>query len=73
MRRFFKAGQIVFNTGQSVIDCTVRSLSDQGACLDVMSSAGIPETFKQLFWSDGLARRCSIIAKMNKRTEVAFE
>ncbi len=73
LRRVFKAGQIAFNTGQSVIDCTVRGLSEQGASLDVISSAGVPETFKLLIRADGLARRCSIIAKMNKRIEVAFQ
>jgi hypothetical protein len=50
----------------------VRGLSDQGACLDVVSSADVPETFKLLIRSDELARRCSIITKMDRRIEVAF-
>jgi diguanylate cyclase (GGDEF)-like protein len=36
----------LFNGGRSSIDCTVRNLSDNGACLQVPSPLGIPEHFE---------------------------
>jgi diguanylate cyclase (GGDEF)-like protein len=72
MHRVLKAGKIAFNAGRSVIDCTVRGLSDSGAELDVVSTAGIPERFKLLIGADGLARSCTIVRKMNRRLEVSF-
>lgn len=53
LRRVFKAGLISFNAGYSTIDCTVRGLSDQGASLDVTSTAGIPQRFKLQIGADG--------------------
>ena len=44
--RTLKSGRIVFNDGQSVIDCIVRNLSDSGACLQVNSTAGIRQAFE---------------------------
>jgi len=32
--------------GKSVIDCTVRSLTDKGASLEVVSPIGIPDKFE---------------------------
>jgi hypothetical protein len=43
-RRLFGA-KIVFNNNSSVIDCTMRDLSPQGARLLVASSVGIPDCF----------------------------
>jgi diguanylate cyclase (GGDEF)-like protein len=72
MRRVFKAGQIVFNAGQSAIDCTIRGLCANGASLEVVSTVGIPEAFKLAIIGDGLSRACNIIAKHSRRLEVAF-
>src|SRR5699024_8572111 len=44
-RRVFKAGKIAFNQGRSTIDCTVRTLSDTGAGLDVDNTADVPDIF----------------------------
>ena len=40
--RTLLGGKIVFNGGRSAIDCKVRNLADDGACLEVVSPAGIP-------------------------------
>jgi diguanylate cyclase (GGDEF)-like protein len=72
MRRVLKAGKIAFNTGRSVVDCTVRALSDSGAEVEVVSTAGIPEKFKLLIEADGISRSCTVVRQMNKRMEVAF-
>jgi diguanylate cyclase (GGDEF)-like protein len=72
MRRVLKAGKIAFNTGRSVVDCTVRALSDSGAEVEVVSTAGIPERFKLVIEADGLSRSCTVVRQMNRRLEVAF-
>ncbi len=73
MRRVLKAGKIGFNSGRSTIDCTVRALSDGGADLDVVSTAGIPERFKLLISSDDISRQCTVLRKLDRRIEVAFQ
>lgn len=72
-RRVLKAGRISFHGGRSSVDCTVRSLSDTGAGLDVISTAGIPETFKLRIEADGLSRLCRITEKRERHLEVVFE
>ncbi|MGC1359436.1 MAG: GGDEF domain-containing protein [Xanthobacteraceae bacterium] len=44
MRRALKAGKIAFNTGRSVVDCTVRALSDSGTEVEVVSTAGFQKS-----------------------------
>ncbi len=44
-QRRLNGAKIVFNNNSSVIDCTVRDLSRQGARLLVASPVGIPEWF----------------------------
>jgi diguanylate cyclase (GGDEF)-like protein len=71
-RRVLKAGQISFNGGRSVIDCTVRSLSDDGAGLKVVSSIGVPETFKLAIAADQFSRLCRIVLKTEGHLDVVF-
>jgi diguanylate cyclase (GGDEF)-like protein len=71
-RRVFKAGQVTFNAGRSTLDCTVRSLSDEAATLDVMSTADFPEKFKLVIAADGLSRACRTVAKIDNKVEIAF-
>ena len=71
-RRVLKAGRISFNGGRSTIDCTVRSLSDEGASMRVVSTAGIPERFKLLIEADNLSRLCQVSAKAEQLLDVAF-
>ncbi len=72
MRRVLKAGQVVFNSGRSVVDCTVRALGDDAARIDVASTAGIPSKFKLAIVGDGFSRGCTITARQNLSFEVAF-
>jgi hypothetical protein len=44
-RRALKRARIIFNDRWATIDCTVSNLSDRGACLNVESPIGIPDTF----------------------------
>lgn len=67
-----KAGSIVFNGGKSVIDCTVRRLSEQGASLAVTSTAGVPERFKLAIEADAFSRACQIARKAGTEIDVQF-
>lgn len=71
-RRVLKAGNIVFNGGKSVIDCTVRRLSDEGASLAVISTAGVPERFKLAIEADAFSRSCQIARKAGTEIDVQF-
>jgi hypothetical protein len=56
-KRTLKKGRIVFNNRRSVIDCTVRNLSDGGALLLVNSLIGIPDSFDLTIDSDSTTMR----------------
>ncbi|GJD33600.1 PilZ domain-containing protein [Methylobacterium aerolatum] len=43
--RVFLKGRIVFNNGQSSIDCLVRDMSAEGARLMLSETAALPEKF----------------------------
>jgi hypothetical protein len=45
-RRTLLAGQIILNSGEVVIDCTVKNLSDGGALLSLAGSVMLPESFQ---------------------------
>jgi diguanylate cyclase (GGDEF)-like protein len=72
-RRVLKGGRILFNDHNSSIDCTVRSLSDEGAGLDVSNSSGIPKRFDLEIKADHFVRRCRITSQGEKHLEVEFE
>jgi hypothetical protein len=56
-RRLLKSGRISF--GQAAVPCTVRNLSEGGACLQLDSTFGIPPQF-EIELIDVPARRCKI-------------
>jgi diguanylate cyclase (GGDEF)-like protein len=71
--RTLLGGKIIFNGGRSAFDCKVRNLSDDGACLEVESQAGIPVQF-QLAVSNGKElRNCKLIWQSDHRIGVSFE
>ena len=71
-RRVLKGGQIIFNNRMSTMDCTVRSLSDSGAGIDVTSSAGLPKDFILAIRADGLEAPSRITAWSDRHIEVEF-
>jgi hypothetical protein len=44
--RTFLSGKIIFNFGQSSIDCIVRRLSEAAATLEMQSGLGVPDRFQ---------------------------
>jgi diguanylate cyclase (GGDEF)-like protein len=72
-RRVLKAGQIVFNARMSTIDCTVRSLGEDGATIDVSNIAGIPGQFVLAIRADRFEAKCRVVAQAERRLELAFD
>ena len=56
-RRSLKLGLIAFKS-DGTISCTVRDLSVNGACLEVVNPIGIPDDFTLVIESDQIQRRC---------------
>jgi diguanylate cyclase (GGDEF)-like protein len=71
-RRVLKGGLIVFNNHNSTLECTVRSLSDDGAGLDVSSTIGVPPSFDLQIKADQFIRPCRVVAHTDKHFEVEF-
>jgi hypothetical protein len=70
--RTLKSARILLNHHHSVIDATVRNLSPNGACLNVASTLGIPESFDVLFEADKSIRSCRLIWYKDKQIGVEF-
>ncbi|WP_442579428.1 sensor domain-containing diguanylate cyclase [Mesorhizobium sp. ASY16-5R] len=71
-RRVLKAGLIHFNGRASTMDCTVRTLADDGAGLDLSSSYGLPAKFNLVIRSDGIDVPCRIVSQTERHLEVEF-
>lgn len=71
-RRTFKGGKIVFNDGRSVIDCTIKNLSCEGAALNVESTLGIPNEFVLIVNPDNVQKPCRVAWKTQTLIGVAF-
>jgi hypothetical protein len=71
-RRVLKAAIIEFNRAGG-ISCTVRNVSERGACLAVASPLGIPETFDLVVESDRWRQPCQIVWKSEKQIGVTFQ
>jgi PilZ domain len=67
-----KAAKIVFNYN-SVIDCTIRDLSDAGARLELPAAAAIPQTFDLITDDPDGAHLCQVIWRSQDNVGVSFE
>ena len=66
------AGRVIFNNRNSMIDCTVRTLSESGAGLDVISAIGIPDKFSLAVKSDDFESHCKVVSQAERHFEVEF-
>lgn len=71
-RRVLKAAQIVFNGGRSTYDCTVRSLWDNGAEINIPLPATVPEQFELILKGSAARHRCELIGREAGSLEAAF-
>jgi hypothetical protein len=67
----FKAGLIEFNRAGG-ISCTVRNLSETGACLEVASPLGIPAGFDLHIVNEHKVVPCRLVWKQARRIGVCF-
>jgi len=71
-RRVLKGATVEFN-GAGGISCTVRNMSELGACLAVESPLGIPDVFDLVVQTDGSRHSCNVAWRSEKQIGVAFE
>jgi hypothetical protein len=71
--RTLKGATITFRGRTSVIDCTVRNLSPNGACLEVVSQNGIPDSFELLIDTDKSVHSCCVAWRKASRIGVEFQ
>ena len=71
-KRVLKTGKILVGR-TSIIDCTVRDVSESGACLKVESPLGIPDTFDLLITTEQTPRPCRIVWRKEKQIGVKFQ
>lgn len=67
--RMLKAGKIML--GKATVPCTVRNLSEGGACLQVQTTAGIPSHF-DFAMAAGSTHHCKVAWLDQTRMGVAF-
>jgi hypothetical protein len=70
--RTFRGGKILFNDRRSVLDCTIRNLSPEGACLQVESLVGVPAAFELLIDGEEAPRPCRLAWQSHDRAGVEF-
>lgn len=70
--RTFKGGSISHVAGGST-DCIIRNISETGACLEVSSPIGVPDTFKLIIKPEILTRSCEVMWRTAQRIGVRFK
>ena len=70
--RTVRRGTILFDERRSGIDCTVRNLSDSGACLEVTTSIGLPEEFEFVIAGEVNSLKCKLVWRSGNRIGIAF-
>jgi hypothetical protein len=58
--RMLRGARVVFNNGNSTIECIVRNLTDNGALLHFASIIGVPDAFKLVFDDGRAPRECLV-------------
>jgi hypothetical protein len=71
--RMLKSAKIVFSGDSASIDCVVRNSSASGACLDVASPIGIPESFDLVYDADHARMPCRVVWRKATRIGVHFD
>jgi hypothetical protein len=69
----YKAAQVVFNGRWSTLDCLVRNLSGQGACLEIPSTVDIPVTFSMMSKQEKTEQTCRLVWRTKHHVGVVFK
>jgi hypothetical protein len=70
--RVLKGAKLILQGNAPVIDCTVCNLTNLGACAQVASSLGIPETFVLTFDLGRSSRKCQLIWRTENELGISF-
>ena len=71
--RTFLAGKVIFNFGQSTIDCVVRQITDDGATIELESGFGVPQHFQLSIPSGGKLLSCNLVWQSENQIGVTLE
>ena len=71
-RRVLKGAKISFHHLGTSTDCTIRNLSDTGACLLVASPVGIPDDFDLVLGDGGATKHCRVEWRSGNKIGVSF-
>ena len=69
--RTLKTGKIIYNRGMFAVDCTVKNISDAGACL-ITKTTSLPDKFDLSIPIDNFTRPCEVAWKTTDRVGVKF-
>jgi len=69
--RTLKAGKIIYNRGLFNVDCAVKNISENGACL-LAKTTLLPDTFELSIPIDHFARHCRVAWKTAEKVGVEF-
>ncbi len=69
--RTLKAGKIIFNRGSFAVDCTVKNISETGACL-LTKTTMLPDKFELSIPLDHFTRHCQVAWKTPDKVGVKF-
>lgn len=69
-RRVLKSGSIEFSG--TALPCTLRSISETGAAIEVNSPLWFPDRFILIVQSETLRRSCHIVWRRERRIGVTF-
>ena len=70
--RVLKDGKIVTMNNLSVIDCTVRDLSDTGARLRCQDQRAVPDEFRLLFPHERSIRPAKVVWRTHDQVGITF-
>ena len=70
--RVLKGAKLIFNRSSSVLDCVVRNLSNEGACIELATTSDVPNEFEVSLDSFRTARRCLVKWRTITRMGIAF-
>lgn len=71
--RTLLAGKIIFNFGQSTIDCLVRRVTSDGATIELENGRGVPDHFKLRIAGEAEPLTCKLVWQSDKQIGVTFE
>ena len=60
------------SSGGSVMSCTIRNISAEGAAIDVENPAFVPARFRLVLAKDSSVRECSVVWIQRKRIGLSF-